>query len=127
MDYLVFKNEGLAQVAAEQIYSNMLESVDSPDLLDVTQDKRYQKSQLTQADRYQYGPKNRRFPVFGTNLKTGIKNEKESYTTAWCVPEKTIQGDWVFQKPADSLMGGVKGYTIKPYDPAWFPTNEVRA
>ena len=121
MDYLVFQSESEAITASETIYSNMVAAIPSPDLLDVTTDQVIPQDDLTEEERAQYAVENRRFPIFGANAATGIKDTESGYTTAWAAPMETLQGKWVFQKPDDSVMTGVTGYTVEPYDPAWFP------
>lgn len=122
--YLVFQTESAAQIALETIYSNMVEFVSSPDLLDVTQQRIFDKDELTPEEAVQFGVEKRRFPVFGINAATGEKNVDNGYTTSWGIPKKTISGFWVYPKPKDELMGGVTGYTVEPYDPIWFPQEE---
>ena len=121
MDYLVFLTKASAEIAAETIYANMVASIGSPDLLDVTQGQIYDKDELSPGEEVQYGADNRRFPVFGVNAATGIKEQEQGYTIAWSAPQQTLQGDWVIPKPKDELMGGVTGYTVEPYNPNWFP------
>lgn len=123
-DYLVFQTEQEAVTALEAIYSNMVESVDSPDLLDVATGEVVPKDDLSPDQAVQVNSGNRHFPIFGKNAKTGAKNAQDGYTTAWAVAQQTVQNTWVFQKPADNLMNGVIGYTVEPYDPAWFPSKE---
>jgi hypothetical protein len=123
--YLVFQTEAAAQIALETIYSKMVESVDSPDLLDVTQQQVFDKDELTPSETVQYGVQKRRFPVFGVNAATGVKNVQEGYTTAWATAQTTTQGKFVFQKPDDNLMDGVTNYTVEPFDSSWFaPASE---
>jgi len=119
--YLVFQTEAAAQIALETIYANMIGSVDSSELLDVTQQQIFDKESITPVEAVQYGAQRRRFPVFGVNAATGVKTTQEGYTTAWANIQVTKQGSFVFQKPADALMGGVTNYTVEPYDPNWFP------
>lgn len=116
----MFLTEASAEIAAETIYANMVASIGSPDLLDVTKGQIYDKNELSPGEEVQYGADNRRFPVFGLNAATGIKEQAQGYTTAWSAPQQTAQGDWVIPKPKDALMGGVTGYIIAPYDPDWF-------
>jgi hypothetical protein len=63
--------------------------------------------------------------VFGVNAATGEKDTAQGYTTAWAVAQETVQGTWVFAKPADALMDGVVDYTVEPYDSAWFPSEDI--
>jgi hypothetical protein len=124
MDYLVFTTEAAAQTALEAIYANMVESVNSPDLLNVATGEVVPKDDLTPDEAVQIDAEDRQFPVFGVNAATGVKDAQQGYTTAWAVSQETVQGKWVFAKPDDALLDGVTGYTIEPYDPAWFPTEE---
>jgi len=121
-DYLVFQTQQAAQSALEVIYANMVESVDSPDLLDVATGQVVPKDELTPDEAVQVNAGNRHFPVFGKNAATGVKNTTAGHTTAWAVAQQTLQGKWVFPKPDDALLDGVIGYTVEPFDPAWFPT-----
>jgi hypothetical protein len=124
MDYLVFNTETEAQAALEAIYANMVESVNSPDLLNVATGEVIPKDDLTPDEAVQIDAEDRRFPVFGVNAATGVKDAQQGYTTAWASAQETVQGKWVFAKPDDALMDGVTEYTVEPYDPAWFPTEE---
>lgn len=121
IDFLVFATENEAKAALEAIYSNMVEAVDSPDLLDVATGQVVLKDDLTPDEAVQVNSGNRHFPVFGANAATKAKNTESGYTTAWAIAQQTAGGAWVFQKPDDALMNGVFGYTVEPYDPAWFP------
>lgn len=125
MDYLIFQTEAAAQTALEAIYANMVAAVNSPDLLDVATGQVVPKDDLTADEAVQVGADNRHFPIFGVNAATGVKNAEQGYTTAWAVAQETVQGTWVFAKPADALMDGVTGYTIAPFDPAWFPVEDI--
>lgn len=120
-EYLVFQTETEAKTALEAIYSNMVEAVDSPDLLDVTTGQVVPKDELTPDEAVQVNSGNRHFPIFGKNAATGVKDTIAGHTTAWDVARQTLQGKWVFQKPDDALLDGVFGYTVEPYDPSWFP------
>jgi hypothetical protein len=126
-DYLVFQTEAEAKTALEAIYSNMVEAVDSPDLLDVATGQVVPKDELTPDEAVQVNAGNRHFPVFGKNALTGVKDTINGRTTAWDVARQTLQGKWVFQKPEDALLNGVFGYTVKPYDPAWFPAPSLQS
>lgn len=121
-DYLVFQTEAEAKTALEAIYSNMVKSIDSPDLLDVATGQVVPKDELTPDEAVQVDAGNRHFPVFGKNAATGVKDTTAGHTTAWDVARQTPQGKLVFQKPDDALLDGVIGYTVEPFDPAWFPT-----
>lgn len=120
MDYLVFATQAEADAAAEVIYSNMVEAIDSPDLLNVDTGQVVPKDDLTPDEAVQVSAGNRHFPVFGINAASGQKDDAQGYTTAWAMSRETLQGKFVFQKPADDLMAGVVGYTVEPYNPAWF-------
>lgn len=119
-DYLVFETEAAAVTALDAIYSNMVESIDSPDLLDVETGQVVPKDDLSPDQMVQVDAGDRHFPIFGVNASTGIKDAEQGYTTAWAVAQQTVQGKWVFLKPDDALLDGVIGYTVEPYDPAWF-------
>jgi hypothetical protein len=125
MDYLVFTTESAAQTALEAIYSNMVKAINSPDLLDVSTGQVVPKDDLTPDEAVQVGADNRHFPIFGVNAATGEKDAQQGYTTAWAVAQETAQGAWVFPKPDDALMDGVLDYTVEPYDPAWFPSEDI--
>lgn len=125
--YLVFATAAEAKTALEAIYSNMVKAIDSFDLLDIATGAVVEKDELTPDQAVQVNAGNRHFPVFGVNAATKAKNTESGYTTAWAVAQKTAGGSWVFQKPDDSLMDGVAGYTVEPFDPAWFPDLEVSA
>jgi hypothetical protein len=120
MDYLVFQTESESVAAAEAIYANMVEAIDSPDLLDVSNGQVVPKDSLTPEQTVLESAEDRHFPVFGKNAATGIKDETTGYTTAWASAQQTLQGQWVFEKPEDSLLVGVVGYTVEPYNPNWF-------
>ena len=123
MDYLVFTTKTAAQTALETIYANMVEAINSPDLLDVTTGQVVPKDDLTPDEAVQAGADNRHFPIFGANAATGVKDIQQGFTTAWAEAQETIQGKWVFPKPEDALMDGVVDYTVEPYDPDWFPSS----
>jgi hypothetical protein len=119
--YLVFSTEAEAKTALEAIYSNMVEAIDSPDLLDIATGDVIEKDELTPDQAVQVNAGNRHFPVFGLNAATKAKNTESGYTTAWAVAQQTVQGKWVFQKPEDALLDGVVGATVASFDPDWFP------
>jgi hypothetical protein len=121
MDYLVFTTKTAAQTALDVIYANMVEAINSPDLLDVSTGQVVLKDDLTPDEAVQTNADQRNFPIFGANAATGIKDTAQGYTTAWAVAQETVQGTWVFAKPDDALMDGVVGYTVEPYDSNWFP------
>jgi hypothetical protein len=125
MDYLVFTTEAAAQTALEAIYSNMVEAINSPDLLNVATGQVVPKDDLTPDEAVQVDADQRQFPIFGVNAATGAKDAQQGYTTAWAVAQETILETWVFPKPDNALMGGVVDYTIEPYDPAWFPSEDI--
>lgn len=124
MDYLVFTTQAAAQNALETIYANMVESVNSPDLLNVATGEVVPKDDLTPDEAVQIDAEDRYFPVFGVNAEYLVKDSQQGYTTAWAVAQETLQTNWVFPKPDDALLDGVTGYTIEPYNPAWFPVEE---
>ena len=121
-DYLVFNTQAAANAALETIYANMVEAINSPDLLNVDTQEVVVKDDLTPTEMVQTGADNRHYPIFGVKADTGVKNSADGYTTAWAVAQQTLQGQWVFPKPDDTLLDGVIGYTVEPFDPAWFPT-----
>ena len=121
MDYLVFQTQAEASTAADAIYSNMVEAIDSPDLLNVDTGEVVPKEDLTPDEAVQVSAGDRHFPIFGVNAASQQKDDKDGYTTAWAIARQTAQGQWVFQKPDDALMAGVVDYTVEPYNPAWFP------
>jgi hypothetical protein len=125
MDYLVFDTEAAAQTALDAIYANMVAAIPSPDLLDVTTDQEIPQVELDDNERAEYAADNRRFPIFGVNAATQVKDTEEGYTTAWAEIAQTVQGKWVFPKPDDAMLDGVTGYTVEPYDPGWFPKVEL--
>lgn len=120
-EYLVFETELKAQAALETIYVNMVGAINSPDVVNVTTGEVVDKDELTPEEAIKIDSTQRHFPIFGINAATGLKNHDSGYTTAWDVAQETLQGKWVFQKPDDALLDGVFGYTVEPYDPAWFP------
>jgi hypothetical protein len=124
MDYLIFQTEADAQTALETIYANMVKSINSPDLMDVATGEVVPKDDLTPDEAVQVDAEQRHFPIFGMNAATGVKDSQQGYTTAWSVAQETVKGAWVFQKPDDALLDDVTGYTVEPYDPAWFPVEE---
>jgi hypothetical protein len=124
MDYLIFQTEADAQTALETIYANMVKSINSPDLMDVETGEVVPKDDLTPDEAVRVDAEQRHFPIFGVNAATGVKNTQQGYTIAWAMAKETAQGAWVFQKPDDALLDDVTGYTVEPYDPAWFPVEE---
>ncbi len=125
MDYLVFTTKTAAQTALDVIYANMVAAINAPDLLDVSTWQVVPKDDLTPDEAVQTDADQRNFPIFGTNAATGEKDTAQGYTTAWAEAQKTVQGKWVFQQPDDALMDGVVDYTIEPFDPAWFPVEDI--
>jgi hypothetical protein len=121
-EYCVFATETEANTGLQTIYANMVAAIASPDLLDVTTDQIILQEDLTEEDRAEYESDNRRFPIFGANAATGVKNSEQGYTTAWAVAQETLEGKWVFKKPESQFLDGVTGYVVEPYDPDWFPT-----
>lgn len=120
--YLVFATEAGSKSALEAIYSNMVNAINSPDLLDVATGEVVPKDDLTPDEVVQINAEDRHFPIFGTNAATGVKNTEAGYTTAWAVAQQTAQGKWVFPKPDDdALLSGVVGGTVEPYESDWFP------
>lgn len=120
--YLVFATEAEANAALEVIYSNMVASIESPDLINVATDEVVPKEDLTLEEAVEVNARDRHFPIFGTNASTGVKNTEAGYTTAWAVAQQTAQGKWVFPKPDDdALLSGVAGGTVEPYESDWFP------
>ena len=124
-NYLVFDAEADAVTALESIYANMVKEIDSPDLLDVATGQVVPKDDISPDQAVQINAGDRHFPVFGVNAATGAKDEDQGYTTAWAVAQETLEGKWVFPKPNDELLDGVVGYTVEPYDPAWFPQADI--
>lgn len=116
----VFDSQADAQQALQVIYGNMVAGINSSTLLDVTTEQVIPKADLTLSEMAEYSPDNRRFPVFGFNLGTGAKDTSQGYTTAWDVERLTLQGQYVFQAPPDNLSQGATGYTVEPFNPAWF-------
>lgn len=123
--YCVFATEAEAETGLQTIYANMVAAIPSPDLLDVTTDQVIPQDDLTEGERAEYQADNRRFPIFGVNAGSQAKNTKDGYTTAWAVAQETVDGKWVFPKPDTSLMVGVTGYTVEPYDSDWFPVTPM--
>lgn len=124
-DYLVFETLNEAESALEAIYSNMVDEINSPDLLNVDTGAVVPKDEVTPDQAVQVNAGNRHFPVFGVNAASGEKNSEQGYTTAWAAARQTNVGTWVFAKPADALLDGVTGYTVEPYNPAWFQQNAL--
>lgn len=120
-DYIIFNTQAAADAALETIYVNMVEAVNSPDMLDVATGRVVDKDSLTPEEAVQADASFRHFPIFGTNAATQAKDLSTGYTTAWAVAQETMQGKWVFPKPEDALIVGVTGYTVEPYNPNWFP------
>lgn len=116
----MFETQAEAETGLQTIYANMVAAIPSPDLLDVTTAQVIPQDDLTEEERAQYQSDNRRFPIFGVNAGSQVKNTRDGYTTAWAVVQETMDGKWVFPKPDTSLIIGVTGYTVEPYDPAWF-------
>ena len=119
-EYLVFETEAEAQAALETIYANMVGAINSPDLENVTTGEVVDKDELTPDEAVEIDAEQRHFPIFGVNAATGEKDHDGGYTTAWAVAQETAQGKWVFQKPDDTLLSGLNGYTIDEFNPDWF-------
>jgi len=100
-NYCVFATQEEADTALQTIYANMVAAIPSPDLLDVTTDQTIPQEDLTEEERAEYESDNRRFPIFGTNAATGVKNAEQGYTTAWAAAQETVDGEWVFAKPEE--------------------------
>ena len=115
MDYLIFQTEALAQTALDTIYANMVATIHSPDLMDVSTGQVVFKDDLTPEEAVQVDADQRHFPIFGVNAATGLKDTQQGHTTAWAVAQATVQNAWVFAKPDDALMDGVTDYTVEPY------------
>ena len=124
-DYLVFDTQAAADTALETIYANMVEAIDSPDLMNVDTQEVVVKDDLTPDEMVQTGADNRHYPIFGVKADTGVKNSADGCTTAWAVAQETIGGKWVFPAPDVVLMVGVVGYTVEPYNPDWFPQDTL--
>lgn len=124
MDCLVFDTEIAAQTAADTIYANMVAAINSPDLLNVDTGQVVEKDSLTPEQAVEQNAQNRFYPIFGINLASNQKNATDGYTTAWAVPQLTVQGKWAFAKPDDALMTSVVDYTVEPFDPNWFEHKE---
>lgn len=120
--WLVFQTEQSAKDALEVIYANMVGSINSPSLENVTTGEVVDKDELTPDEAVEIDAEQRHFPIFGVNAATGAKDHEDGYTTAWAVAQQTIQGNWVFPKPSEELLSEVLGYTVEPFDPEWFPT-----
>jgi len=121
MMYLVFDTLEAAESALETIYKNMIFGVSSPDLMNVDSGQVVDKDTLTPEQAIEVNAHDRNYPVFGVNAATQVKNVQDGYTTAWAVARETVDGKWVFPKPTSNLLDGVTGFTVVPYDPAWFP------
>lgn len=120
-DYLVFDTPETAETALETIYANMIAAIDSADLLNVATQEVVEKDTLTPNQMVEVDASTRYYPIFGVNASTGVKVEQYGYTKAWAVKQQRVtDGKWVFQKPDDSLMVNVIGYTVEPYDVKWF-------
>jgi hypothetical protein len=122
MDYLVFLTESAAQTAAEDIYAKMVAVIESPDLLDVTTGQVIPQAHLTEDERTQYEVANRRFPIFGINAASLVKNTENGFTTSWATPRQRIDGRWVFPSPGAAILSGLSVESVEPFDPAWFPS-----
>lgn len=124
-DYLVFQTQQAAQAALEVIYANMVAAINSPDLMNVATGEVVDKDDLTPDEAVQVNADQRQFPVFGVNAATGLKDHDDGFTTAWAVAQETVDGKWVFPQPDESLMDGVMEYVVEPYNPDWFPVQEI--
>jgi hypothetical protein len=121
MDYLVFITESAAQTAAETIYAKMVAVIESPDLLDVTTGQVIPQDALTEEELTQYEVANRRFPIFGVNAASRVKDTENGFTTSWATPRQRIDGRWVFPSPGAAFLDGVVFHSVEPFDPTWFP------
>ena len=124
-DYLVFQTQQAAQTALEVIYANMVAAINSPDLMNVATGEVVDKDDLTPDEAVQVNADQRQFPVFGVNAATGLKDHDSGFTTAWATAQETVDGKWVFPQPDESLMDGVMEYVVEPYNPDWFPAQEI--
>ena len=120
IDYLVFLTESAALSAAEDIYAKMV-AVIQPDLLDVTTGEVILQANLTENELTEYAVTNRRFPIFGVNAASQIKNTESGFTTAWAIPQQRSDGRWVFLSPGPAFLDGISVDSVEPFDPAWFP------
>jgi len=125
MMYLVFDTLEAAKSALETIYKNMIFGVSSPDLMNVDSGQVVDKTTLTPEQAIEVHADDRNYPVFGVNAATQVKNVQDGYTTAWAVARETVDGKWVFPEPTSNLLDGVTGFTVVPYDPAWFPVQHM--
>jgi hypothetical protein len=124
-DYLVFQTQQAAQAALEVIYANMVAAINSPDLMNVATGEVVDKDDLTPDEAVQVNADQRQFPIFGVNAASGFKDHDSGFTTAWATAQETVDGKWVFPQPDESLMDGVMEYVVEPYNPDWFPAQEI--
>ena len=120
MEYLVFLTESAAQTAAEDIYAKMV-AVIEPELLDVTTGQVIPRADLSEEELTEYAVTNRRFPIFGVNAASHLKNTESGFTTSWAVPQQRADGRWVLPSPSAAFLDGVSVESVEPFDPAWFP------
>lgn len=125
-EYLVFETETEAQASLETIYANMVKAINSPDLLNIATGEVVDKNNLTTEEAVNVDDNNRNFPIFGVNAASQAKNVDSGYTTAWAAAQETATNLWVFPKPDDSLLDGVSGYTVAPYNLDWFPPQSLQ-
>lgn len=124
--YLVFLTLQQAATAMETIYTNMVASIDSPDLINVATDQIVSKSDITPSQAVQVSSADRHYPVFGRNAATQARDIRSGHTIAWAIPQqRATDFKYVAPKPEDNLMVDVIYDAIEEYDPAWFPSMEA--
>lgn len=127
MDCMIFNTEAAMVAARERIFANLVAAVETSDdtLTDVTTWTAHPKALLTVEDLQDFDATNRRFPIFGRNAATLQRVHDVGWTTAWDNgAQRATDGKWVLQHPGIQWLDGVTGFTVEPFDPAWFPPEE---
>jgi hypothetical protein len=64
-------------------------------------------------------------PIWPTNAASGQVDYTATPTAVWAVPMERLDGQWVFPTPPAEHLAGLTGYTVEPYDPTWFDTEDT--
>jgi hypothetical protein len=118
----MFENEGACLVALDKIWCNSLlaHANNEERLVGNGAGQDYLLSEIENM------PEHEICALKSYAKKNGVIENTEALTEKWAVPWNCVDdtNKWVFQKPDDTLMDGVVGYTIVEYNKAWYPILE---
>jgi len=60
------------------------------------------------------------YPIYGTNLATGLEDMTAQPTTTWAKAMQRMDLKWCIPAPPDEYMPSTGYETLEEYDPAWF-------